>query len=1061
MLALHLLDHWEKSGRDGLVFLCDDESRAERLGGVIHALDPSVDVLVFPRLNTLPFDGLEPSREIAGRRSSVLRRLAKAKKPVFLVSTAEAIMERLPLPASWSRSSLTLKAGAPYSESELETRLEALGYDLDEEAEYPGGVLFHGKTFEVFPAGALAPFRIEHSGDTIRKIVAVDPIEHEVVYETAELIIDPMSERIALGATRGQRATLPDYCSRARWIADAGVSTHAESWLSTIEDAAGRRDAEREYLGQADWKQLKKRISVLPRKAAFISTPEFSKLASPRKALRAFVADMQRGGSRLLFVAAVEDDLRAMERMSGIKAERLADWSEVAKARSRDGALLADFDAGFIGGGRKPLVVVTASDVLGSRAHHPQPMARAWNPAFDHPDVPEKGAAIVHLQRGLAVLDGLQTLDMGKGSRREMIRLKFAGDNAVLVPPSDLAVIWPYAGEPGKLTLDKADGSSWWARRTEAEAEIQVAAKALAKHISQRLRRRAPKLVPPGPAYEKFVARFPYFTTVDQAQAIQDVLDDLAAGHPMDRVICGDVGFGKTEVALRAAFATAIAGKQVAVIVPTTLLARQHYRTFQERFRGLPIEIAHASRFVPAAEMKKVKAGLADGTIDIVVGTHALLGKTVTFRDLARVVVDEEQHFGVAHKERLKELRAEVHVLTLSATPIPRTLQLALTGVRELSLITTPPVDRLAVRTFVTPFDPLIIREALLRERYRGGQAFYVVPRIEDIAEVRTFLERQVPEAKVAVAHGQMASGQLEDVMTAFYEGKFDVLLSTTIIESGLDIPTANTLVVHRADMFGLSQLYQLRGRVGRAKTRAYALFTVPANRTLTVQAERRLKVLQSLDTLGAGFQLASHDLDIRGAGNLLGDEQSGHIKEVGYELYQQMLEEAVSALKAGVEEPAEDQWSPTIAVGTPVMIPEAYVPDLQLRLTLYRRLSTVETDQEIDAFGAEMVDRFGPLPDEVGHLLKIMAIKVLCRRANVDKVEAGPKGVIVSFRDGAFANPAGLVAYIAEQASFAKVRPDMKVVFTRDVEGLDERLKATTGILRSLVRIAERKQAA
>ncbi|MGY3456644.1 hypothetical protein ACVWW5_002094 [Bradyrhizobium sp. LM3.4] len=490
---------------------------------------------MFPRLNTLPFDGLEPSREIAGRRSAVLRRLAKAKKPVFLVSTAEAIMERLPLPASWSRSSLTLKVGAPYSGPELESRLEALGYDLDEEAEYPGGVLFHGKTFEVFPAGALAPFRIEHSGETIRKIVAVDPVEHEVVYETKELTIDPMSERIALGATRGQRATLPDYCGRARWIVDAGVSAHADSWLGTIEEAAGRRDAEREYLGQADWKRLKKSFSVLPRKAAFISTPEFSKLAAPRKALRAFVADMQRGGSRLLFVAAVEDDLRAIERMSGIKAERLADWSEVSKGRSREAALLADFDAGFIGTGRKPLVVVTASDVLGSRAHHPQPMARSWNPAFDHPDVPEKGAAIVHLQRGLAVLDGLQTLDMGRGSRREMIRLAFAGDNAVLVPPSDLAVIWPYAGEPGKLTLDKADGSSWWARRTEAEAEIQVAAKALAKHISQRRRRRAPKLVPPGANYEKFVARFPYFTTVDQAKAIQDVLDDLAAGHPMDR----------------------------------------------------------------------------------------------------------------------------------------------------------------------------------------------------------------------------------------------------------------------------------------------------------------------------------------------------------------------------------------------------------------------------------------------------------------------------------------------------------------------------------------------
>jgi transcription-repair coupling factor (superfamily II helicase) len=528
----------------------------------------------------------------------------------------------------------------------------------------------------------------------------------------------------------------------------------------------------------------------------------------------------------------------------------------------------------------------------------------------------------------------------------------------------------------------------------------------------------------------------------------------------MDRLVCGDVGFGKTEVALRAAFVTAMSGRQVAVVVPTTLLSRQHFRTFADRFRGLPLNIAQASRFVPAAEMKKVKEGLADGSIDIVVGTHALLGKGIRFRDLALIVVDEEQHFGVSHKERLKALRAEVHVLTLSATPIPRTLQLALTGVRELSLITTPPVDRLAVRTFVTPFDPLLIREALLRERYRGGQAFYVVPRLDDLAEVRTFLEREVPEAKVAVAHGQMAAGQLEDVMTAFYEGKYDVLLSTTIVESGLDIPTANTLIVHRADMFGLAQLYQLRGRVGRSKTRAYALFTVPGNKPLTVQAERRLKVLQSLDTLGAGFQLASHDLDIRGAGNLLGDEQSGHIKEVGYELYQQMLEEAVSQLKAGIEEPAEEQWSPSISVGAPVMIPESYVPDLPLRLGLYRRLSTLETDGEIDAFGAELIDRFGPLPPEVGQLLKIMAIKVLCRRANVEKVDAGPKGIIVSFRDNSYSNPTGLIAYVTEQASFAKVRPDMKIVFIRDIDEPNERIKATTTILRNLARIAEKKAA-
>jgi transcription-repair coupling factor (superfamily II helicase) len=508
---------------------------------------------------------------------------------------------------------------------------------------------------------------------------------------------------------------------------------------------------------------------------------------------------------------------------------------------------------------------------------------------------------------------------------------------------------------------------------------------------------------------------------------------------------------------LRAAFVAAMNGKQVAVVVPTTLLARQHTKTFTERLKGYPINIAQASRLVSAKELAQVRKGLAEGQIDIVVGTHALLGKNVKFKDLGLVVVDEEQHFGVAHKEKLKTLRAEVHVLTLTATPIPRTLQLALSGVREMSIIATPPIDRLAVRTFVSPFDPVVVREALLRERYRGGQAFYICPRIEDLAETKAFLDKAVPEVRVAVAHGQMPPTVLEDIMTAFYDGKYDVLLSTTIVESGLDIPTANTIIVHRADMFGLSQIYQLRGRVGRAKLRAYALLTLPAVRKITPQAERRLKVLRSLDTLGAGFQLASHDLDIRGAGNLLGDEQSGHIKEVGYELYQQMLEEAVLSLKAGISAPVADRWSPQITVGTPVLIPEDYVPDLPVRLALYRRLAEIEEDRDIESFGAELVDRFGPLPQEVEHLLQVIAIKVLCRRTNVEKIDVGPKGAVLSFRDNIFANPEGLIHYIAKHPVGARVRPDQRVVVMDDWETPEERLKGAMGILRSLVAIAEK----
>jgi len=529
----------------------------------------------------------------------------------------------------------------------------------------------------------------------------------------------------------------------------------------------------------------------------------------------------------------------------------------------------------------------------------------------------------------------------------------------------------------------------------------------------------------------------------------------LAAGKPMDRLVCGDVGFGKTEVALRAAFIAALAGFQVAVVVPTTLLARQHFATFSDRFKGLPVRIAQASRLVAGKELNAVKAGLKEGTIDIVIGTHALLGKAIAFKRLGLLIVDEEQHFGVTHKERLKQLREDVHVLTLTATPIPRTLQLALSGVRELSLITTPPVDRLAVRTYISPFDPVIIREALRRERYRGGQTFYVVPRILDIETVGEFLAEATPELKVARAHGQLPASTLEDVMTAFYDGKYDVLLSTAIVESGLDIPNANTLIVHRADMFGLAQLYQLRGRVGRSKTRAYAYFTTPANQRLTEGAEKRLKVLQSLDTLGAGFSLASHDMDIRGAGNLLGEEQSGHIQEVGFELYQSMLEEAVAALKGGDVGEREEQWSPQISLGTSVLIPESYVPDLQLRLGLYRRLSMLEQRADIDAFGAELVDRFGELPEAVKHLFDVMEIKGLARQAGLAQVDAGPKGAVISFRKNQFANPEGLVLFMQNSRGGIRMQPDHKLVFKAQWPQAADRLRGVRALVRQLADIA------
>ena len=994
MVALHLLQQWKKSGRDGIVFLAGDENRAERLASIVHSLDRSSGVLVFPRLNNLPFDGLEPSREIAGRRSSVLRRLAKAKKPVFLVSTAEAIMERLPLPESLGRLSIVLKAGAKYAEQDLQIRLETLGYDLEEEAEFPGTALFHGKTFEIFPAGALNPFRIEHSDEVIRKIVAVDPEEHEVMFEVRELLVDPMFERLALEGKRGQRATLPDYCGRARWIADAGIPGHADGWLSTIEEAAGQKEVEREYLGRGEWKKLAKRINILPRKAGFAPTPDFSKMAAPRKALRAFIADTQRTGSRLLLVAAVEEDLRAMERMSGNKAERFTGWDEMKEGRCREGALLADFDAGFLEAGRKPLVMVTASDVLGSRAHHPQPMARAWTPAFDHPDVPEPGTVVVHLQRGLAVLEGLQTFDLGKGAAREMVRLEFAGDDAVLVPPADLALIWPYAGELGKLTLDKADGSTWWGRRGEAELEIKSAAKDLAKHIAQRRRRRAPRLVAPGPAYERFVTRFPYFTTPDQAKAIQDVLDDLASGHPMDRVICGDVGFGKTEVALRAAATFALSGKQVAIAVPTTVLARQHVATFRKRFGPLGIEVGNLSRATSAAEARETKEGLRRGKLKVVVGTQALVSKDVKFGDLGLVIIDEEQHFGAAEKVKLSSLTKGVHTLWMSATPIPRTLAAGLAGFRDLSVIATPPVHRLPIVTKVAPLSDAAIASALLREQRRRGQSFLICPRIQDLEPMLARVQAAAPDLRIVCLHGRLPADEIDDRMMSFVEAEADVLLATNIVESGLDIPRANTMVVCWPEKFGLAQLHQLRGRVGRGGTRAFAYLLSESN---SGHSEKRLAVLEEFSKPGAGFAISERDLDLRGAGDLFSERQSGHVQVFGPVLYSHLLNQASEK----TDDRAGDLWVPDLNLPIAEMLPTSYVQSKDMRLEIYGRVARCRSEDDLDDLEEETARRFGPLPAGARDFFAVARLRLDCKRRGITRLDAGPEAIAATFLPG------------------------------------------------------------
>jgi len=753
----------------------------------------------------------------------------------------------------------------------------------------------------------------------------------------------------------------------------------------------------------------------------------------------------------------------ARERLAGlIEDEGLAETIEMSDFRSvgKRGLYLMvwGLEHGFQTGN---LTVISEQDVLGDRLiRAPRKKRRAENFLTETQSL-SPGDLIVHVDHGIGRYQGMEVITAA-GAAHECLLLEYAENSKLYLPVENIELLSKYGHDEG--LLDRLGGGAWQAKKAKLKQRIRDMADRLIRIAAERALRKAPIIEPPMGMWDAFLARFPYQETDDQLQAISDVLDDMSSGQPMDRLICGDVGFGKTEVALRAAFVAAMSGVQVAIIAPTTLLARQHAKSFAERFRGFPLEVRQLSRFVSAKDAQATRDGMARGTVDIVVGTHALLAKGVRFQNLGLLIVDEEQHFGVTHKERLKQMRSDIHVLTLTATPIPRTLQLSLSGVRDLSIIGTPPIDRLAIRTYVSEFDAVTIREALLREHYRGGQSFFVVPRISDLPEIEEFLKEQLPELSYIVANGQMAAGELDDRMNAFYDGKYDVLLATTIVESGLDIPTANTMIVHRADMFGLAQLYQIRGRVGRSKTRAYAYLTTKPRAKLTATAEKRLRVLGSLDTLGAGFTLASQDLDIRGAGNLLGEEQSGQMRDVGYELYQSMLEEAIAKIRSGEMEglsEADDQWAPQINLGVPVLIPEDYVPDLDVRLGLYRRLSSLTTKVELEGLAAELIDRFGKLPKEVNTLLLVVRIKAMCKRAGIAKLDGGPKGATIQFHNDKFASPEGLVSFIRDQRGLAKVK-DNKIVVRRDWKKDSDKIKGAFAIARELAeKIVEKKKKA
>jgi transcription-repair coupling factor (superfamily II helicase) len=1123
-----------------LAVVCRDGPRMQQLARALEFFAPDLPLLQFPAWDCQPYDRVSPHGGVLAQRMTTLARLARltgSDKPMIVLTTVNAIVQRVPSRDTVAAQALSVAPGHVVPMDSIVAWLEHNGYNRSSTVREPGEYAVRGGILDLFPAGLEMPVRFDFFGDSLESIRSFDAETQRTHLDMRALDLVPVSEFQLITETirRFRMGYVAEFGAPERGdqlyeaVSEGRRHPGMEHWLPLFqermdtlfdyldrtpivlqpqgEDAASERfkqigdyyDARKEAMGIPGGGAIYK---PLPPDRLYLTSDEWEKrlngtavakltpFAVPDGSVDAVDIGARQGrnftperadasvnvfekvvahiealqAARKKVVVALWSEGSRDRMASMLKDHKLLNlqmvnaWRTVqATPRNQTTLAVVGMESGFE---TEQVAVISEQDILGDRLVRPRKASRKLDNFISEVTSLAAGDIVVHVEHGIGRFVGLQTLEVG-GAPHDCLELRYANETKLFLPVENIELLSRYGSDATSVELDKLGGSGWQARKAKLKNRIQEIAGELIKIAAERHLRETERIAIQPQQYDEFCARFPYEETEDQQNAINASLHDLESGKPMDRLICGDVGFGKTEVALRATFAVALEGKQVAVVVPTTLLARQHAKNFTERFKGFPVNVAQASRLVTPKDMTATKKGLADGTVDIVVGTHALLSKSVKFKDLGLVVVDEEQHFGVTHKERLKQLRANVHVLTLSATPIPRTLQLALTGVRDLSIIASPPVDRLAVRTFVAPSDPLMIREALLRERYRGGQAFYVVPRIDDLAEVKNFLDKHVPEMKVAVAHGQMAPTTIEDIMSAFYDGKYDILLSTTIVESGLDIPNANTLIVHRADMFGLAQLYQLRGRVGRSKLRAYALFTLPATHKITAQAERRLKVLQSLETLGAGFQLASHDLDIRGAGNLLGEEQSGHIKEVGFELYQSMLEEAIVALKAGISEPVADRWSPTITLGMPVMIPDDFVADLSVRLSLYRRLADLETDDAIESFAAELRDRFGVLPDEVRYLFKIAAIKAYCRRANVEKVDAGPKGAVITFRDNSFAQPDKLVAFIRHYGQAAKVRPDMKVVFLQDWDTPVDRLEGATDIMRALANLAESKKAA
>jgi len=986
----------EALSRRNVLAIVSSDYRAREIFLALHGAAPKAEVIFFAPSDALPGDAQPPTPANTGVRLAALRRirdLARAKgRRIVCVTTAEAASEMLPKPATFDGASTRFVVGGRIEADAFRKVVSSIGYFEDDRVDEPAEFAMRGRVIDIFPANAQSPVRIELADGAIQRIREFDSVSQRGTRDLPHIELGGAAWPVLLGRSN----TLFDYIPDAIVALDPGAIAERNRYLSLAADSAQgvRRKnspALQNIVPQAAWDAATQKRGMIDLAAGSAErTIRFSSSPDPVKAMNAEIAAALKERARIV-LAGSDHDLRFIKKRLPRKlaqgARPITSWSE-ADSGWLNRVKLLEMKLQISWRDPKRLVV-SAAEVLGGNAG----LAAASDGGGEHlleiGDVCV-GDVVIHEDHGIAVIAGLSRPG-GSSAVVEAIELEYAGGARRLVPVEEADRIWRYGADRTAVTLDGLDGASWRKRRLIIDRAMTETALSMTRLAKENAKRKAVKIEPDPGAYAEFVTGFPFSETPDQTRAISAVRDDLASGRPMDRLVIGDVGYGKTEVALRAAALVALSGRQVVVSAPTTVLVRQHYETFRQRFERSGLKVAALSRLSDAADRKRVKAGLADGSISVVVGTGAVASEGLAYAKLALVVIDEEQRFGAADKAKLRDLAgASGHLLSLTATPIPRTLQNALLGLKQMSVIATPPARRQPIRTLAGTFDEHQVRTALLREKDRGGQSFVVVPRIQDIAAMEATLQRLTPDLELLKAHGDMPAAEIDTSMVRFAGGLGDVLLATNIIEAGLDVPRANTMIVWRADRFGLAQLHQLRGRVGRGNRRGHILLTTEPGASLTDATRKRLRTLESLDRLGAGFAISARDLDIRGAGDIVGDAQSGHMKLIGIDLYQHLLERAVREAQGETLE----RWTPVINLGVSGRIPVDWIPEADSRLSLYLRLARLTSREELDAFEDELIDRFGEEPDEAAMLLRIANVRTLARVAHIAKVDGGPTAI-------------------------------------------------------------------